>query len=157
MRYAANTSVAPERSRQEIESLRMKFGAEEFGYMTRRDRAAIGFVCRNLRFELTVPLPDRDDPAFCTTPGGRKKRSKDAAFREWEKEVRRRWRSLCLVIKALLVGVNDGVLEFERAFMPYIVFPNGHTLGDMALPGIQRAIESGQMPGSLKMLEALDQ
>jgi len=154
MRYASATSVSEDRSRMEIETLLMRYGADEFGYVTRAGEAVIGFVYRGIRVQMSVPLPDRDDAKFTATPTGRRTRSTTQAFNEWQKEVRRRWRSLCLVIKALLVGVDDGVLTFEQAFMPYIVWGNGLTTSEMLLPHVQNALESGRMPNSLKQLEA---
>ena len=155
MSYASNTSVSEDRSRAEIERMLMKYGAEEFGYMTRRDEGIICFVYRGIQARLSVPLPDRDDPKFTRTPTGRKTRSGTQAFNEWQKEVRRRWRALCLVIKALLVGVDDGVLSFEQAFMPFIVWGNNRTTSEMLLPHVKAAIEGGAMPLTLKKLEVL--
>lgn len=153
--YASNTSVSEDRSRTEIERLLMRYGADEFGYLTRKREAIIGFIFKGIRVEMTVPLPDRDDEKFHTTPTGRKTRSGDAAFREWEKEVRRRWRSLCLVIKALLVGIDDEVLTFEEAFMPYMVWGNGLTTSKILLPGIQHALATGKGLAAVKQLEVL--
>lgn len=153
--YASNTSVSEDRSRIEIERLLMRYGADEFGYMTRKNEAIIMFVFKGLHIEMKVPLPNQDDEKFCTTPTGRKTRSEDAAFREWEKEIRRRWRSLCLVIKALLVGIDDGVLTFEQAFMSYMVWGNGLTTSQLLLPTIHHALETGKGLGSVKQLEVL--
>jgi len=155
MNYARGTQVSQDRSRAEIERLLMRYGADEFAYMTRRDEALIGFVYKGVRVQMSVPMPDRDDEQFRLTPGRGHERSDHAAFLEWEKEARRRWRSLCLVIKALLIGVEDGVLTFEQAFLPYIVWGNGLTTSDMLLPHVQHALESGTMPQSLKLLPSL--
>jgi len=155
MNYATNTSVSEDRSRAEIERLLMKHGAEEFGYVTRPGEALVGFVFRQIRVQMRVPLPGRADPKFTRTPARGTKRTPSQAFGAWQKEVRRRWRSLCLVIKALLVGVDDGVLSLEEAFLPWIVWGNGLTSGQMILPKIHEAIESGNMPSTLKQLEVL--
>ena len=154
MNYASGTKVTETRSRAELEKLLAKFGADEFGYVTRRDEALIGFMYRNIRVQMSVPLPDRDDAMFTSTATGRK-RADAAVFADWQREVRRRWRSLCLVIKALLVGVSDGVLTFEQAFLSYIVMGDGLTIYQHVLPHIQTALTSGQMPSTLKQLEAL--
>lgn len=153
--YAANTGVTEDRSRAEIERMLMRYGADEFGYVTRRTEGVIAFMYRQIRVQMSVPIPDRGDRQFTTTPARGTERSEQQAFNEWQKEVRRRWRSLCLVIKALLVGVDDGVLSFEQAFMPYIVWGNGLTTSEMLLPHIQQALEGGEMPKNLKQLPVL--
>ncbi len=153
MSYASNTKVSAEKSRAEIERLVMRHGADEFGYLTRRDEATIRFVYKNIPVEMTVPMPDRDEDRFRFTPCRSVERTDEAAFEEWQKEVRRCWRSLCLVIKAMLVGVDDGVITFEQAFMPYIVCLDGRTISQHVLPHLQNAIETGS---KLKMLPLME-
>ncbi len=154
MSYARGTHVSQDRSRAEIERMLLRYGADEFGYVTRKGEAMVGFTYKQIRVQMTVPLPDRDSDEFQKTPGRGTQRSGQAATIAWETEARRRWRALCLVIKALLVGVEDGVLNFEEAFLPYIVWGNGLTTSQMLLPKIQQAIEDGQMPNTLKQLES---
>jgi hypothetical protein len=144
MSYASNTNVSEDRSRQEIERLLMKYGADEFGYLTRREQAMIGFVYRGLRFEMSIPLPNREDKQFCQTPTRGTRRTETAAMKEYQQEVRRRWRSLCLAVKAKLVAVEDGVMQFEAEFMPYLVLGDGRTMHEHMLPRIEAAIQSGQ-------------
>ncbi len=151
-RYANKTTVSPDRSKGEIEKLLTQFGASEFGYWTSEDQAKVGFVHRGIRIEIMLPLPKLAD--FYRTPTGRSRTVLQARTERW-KETRRRWRSLSLVIKALLVGVEDGVLTFEDAFMPWIVWGDGLTTRQMILPHLEKAIEAGKMPGSFKRLVVL--
>lgn len=151
-RYATGTHVNVDRSRAEIERRLLRYGAEEFGYLNRRTEGIIGFLYQGIRVQMTVPMLTPE--AFATTTTGRS-RTQATATKEYEADTRRRWRSLCLVIKALLVGIDDGVLTFEQAFMPYMVMGDGQTIYQHALPHIQKALAGGQMPSSLKQLEAL--
>ena len=144
MTYAGDTSVTEDRTRAEIERLLMKHGADEFGYNTRRTEAMIGFVLRGIRVEMRLPLPDRDDPKFKLTPTRRHTRSADKANEAWQQEVRQRWRSLCLIIKAKLVAVEEGVTTFETEFLPYMVWGDGQTTAQKLLPMIKKAIENKQ-------------
>ena len=153
-RYARGTSVTEDRSRAQIERDLMRFGAEEFGYLSRPGEATIFFKYRQISVQLSVPLPDREDHEFTRTPTG-KARAQEAALREWSQETRRRWRSLCAVIKALLVGVDDGVLSFEQAFLPFIMWGDGRTTSQHLLPTIEKALEGGGMPRGPKLLEAV--
>lgn len=150
--YASDTKVSEDRSRAEIERMLMRYGADEFGYMSRKTEAMIQFVYRKITVRMRVPMPDRDDTQFTQTPNTERPRTDAQAFAAWQKEVRRRWRSLCLVIKALLVGVDDGVLEFEQAFMPYIVWGNDLTTSELLLPKMKEAIAAGAMPKQLEVL-----
>ena len=155
MSYANNTQVSEDRSRAEIEKQLQRFGADAFGYYSNGTAAKIAFEYKRIHCQISVPLPARDDPQFTQTPNTGRRRSETQACTDWQREVRRRWRSLCLVVKALLVGVEDGVLTFEQAFMPYIVMGDGFTIYQHVIPHIEHALATGEMPGTLKQLEAL--
>jgi hypothetical protein len=45
-------------------------------------------------------------------------------------EMRRRWRSLALAIKAKLEVVASGIATFDEEFMAHLVLPDGTTVGD---------------------------
>ena len=61
---------------------------------------------------------------------------------------------MCLVIKALLVGVEDEVLTFEQAFLPYILV-GGQTVSERMLPKLAELIESGKDLDTIKLLPAM--
>ena len=63
-----------------------------------------------------------------------------------QKEIRRLWRSLAMIIKAKLEAVASGVSIFDDEFMPYIVLPNGETVGQFMRPQIDVAYQNGSMP-----------
>lgn len=155
MDYASGTQVSEDRSRAEIEKLLLRFGADEFGYQTKGGRAVIVFVYKSIPVRMGIDLPDRDDERFTMTPTGRKTRSEAQAFNEWQKECRRKWRALSLVIKGLLVGIKDGVIDFENAFMAHMVLPTGQTTGEALLPRVQKVIADGRVAAA-KQLEVLD-
>lgn len=108
MTFASNTNVSEEKTRSEIEQMLKRYGADEFGYMSRPGKAIIGFACKGMRVEMSVSLPLRDEKRFTLTPNRHQKRTEVEAFKAWDQEVRRRWRSLALVIKGLLVGIQTG-------------------------------------------------
>lgn len=142
MSYASGTKVSDDRSRAEIENLLMRYGAEEFGYMSRAEEALIGFKCNGMMFEIRVVMPPRE--SFGKTPTG-KVRAEKARDDAWMQERRRRWRSLALVIKAKLVAVADEVCTFEHEFLPYMVTASGKTVADHMAPLIEEAREGGQV------------
>jgi hypothetical protein len=146
-RYAENTNVNVERSRAEIERTLQRYGAEKFVSGWDQASATIGFVFRGRAFKLSLNLPDRAD--FQNTPAGRRRRNPDDALRAWEQACREDWRALCLLVKAKLVAVEQGVATLEDEFLAYTCLPSGQTVSGWLQPQIQQAIETRQMPLAL--------
>lgn len=136
-RYAEGTTVPVERTRAEIEATLSRFGATEFGYVTRPKGAVIEFLVRGRRVRFVLPLADRNDPKFTRTPQRGHRRSGVASGKAWDGDCRQRWRTLALCIKAKLAAVTEGIVEFDREFMPHIVDPvTGATMAELVLPAI---------------------
>ncbi len=149
--YAANTSVSAARSRCAIEELLRKHGATDFGSGWVQGMTLHAFVMFDLhsrRVKFLLPMPDPKD--FAVT-GVKRKRHLAPKQREaaCEKEERRRWRALCLVIKAKLEAVASGITHFEEEFLAHIVLPDGRTAGQFMLPQIAEAYTSRRMPPML--------
>lgn len=146
-RYAAETSVSVEASRNEIERTLRRYGATSFLYGTEGSRAVIGFriADRMVRFNLT--LPDPNDREF--THHSRGERAPAAAEKAWEQACRQRWRALALVIKAKLEAVAAGITTVEDEFLAHTMLPNGSTVGQWAKPQLEIAYQSGAMPSLL--------
>ena len=151
-RYAEQTAVPAGRSIEQIKWNVGRFGATEFGYHECAERATVGFVIEGLRFEMMVPLPDAADSR--RTPTG-KVRAKAAAAAQHNAEIRRRWRALAVVVKALLVAVDEQIMDLRQAFMPYIVMANGVTVAENLLPVIEKAAKAGELPSTLKATKAV--
>jgi hypothetical protein len=147
MRYAEQTTVPAEKSRAEIETTLVRYGAERFAYMTMSDRATIAFEAKGRLLRFDVPLPDRNDRDFWTTPGRRGTRTAENAHRAWEQACRQRWRALALAIKAKLEVVETGISTFESEFLAHIVLPgNGQTIAEWITPQMERLYETKKMP-----------
>jgi len=149
-RYAAGTKVTSNRSREEIERLLNRFGAGQFGYISDTDAgmAHIMFVYSNMRFRMSVDLPTRQELSL--TPKGRPKKQSQIDI-EWEKEIKRRWRSLTLLVKAKLVAVEDGITSIEQEFLPYLMWGDGRTTTQQLAGKIAQIAESGETPRLLPM------
>lgn len=145
MRYASGTSVSAERTREQMMRILRQFGADGFGYAERHLQGAVQFQYHKIPVQFRVRLPSRSDDGIACTDTGRE-RSANQREQFWQRETNRRWRAVFLVIKALLVGVEEGVITFEEAFLPYIVWQDGRTTADILLPPIQAAAESGALP-----------
>lgn len=131
-RFAQTTKVPVERTRQEIESVLRRYGADQFISGWEHGRAMLGFRARNrmIRFELVLPPPAKD---------GR-------AQQRIDQETRQRWRALLLVVKAKLEAVESHIATFEEEFLAHIVLPNNQTVGEYLIPQIASAYESRVMP-----------
>ena len=152
-RYAESTTVPADRSRAEIERILHRYGADDFLYGTSRAMAGIRFSMNGRQIKFVLPLPDRDSPEFTRTPGGKRERSEEQAYKAWEQAIRQRWRALALVIKAKLEAVETGVTTFEQEFLAHTVLPDGQTVGEWTEPQIDEAYRTGRMPKLLKAFE----
>lgn len=143
MAYASGTSVPIERTASEIERLLARAGASQFVRGWSEGRAALGFTLDGRQVRIELPLPERSD---VTRTGTGRLRSPAQVDVEMDRELRRRWRALLMVIKAKLVSVEDGISTIEREFMADVVLPNGKTLGEWVAPQLDAAYQSGGMP-----------
>ncbi len=150
-RYATNTSVSVEKTRAEIETVLQRYGARQFAYAFDEDRcqATIQFNANDRIVRFLLPLPSRDDEEFRRTPGGRRERTPESQYKEWEQACRQRWRALLLCLKAKLEAVECGISEFENEFLANIVVTNGMTVSQHVRPAIAQAYETGKMPKQL--------
>ena len=137
-KYAERTKVPVDRSKAEIEKLLKRYGAQQFvsAWCTKSSADLIGFTAlaedgtpRQVRVHL--PMPNLDDFA--------NKSQRD-------REYRRRWRALVLVIKAKLEAVESGISTLEREFMSDVVLPDGATVGEWAAKQLPKIYSSGKMP-----------
>lgn len=141
-RFAANTDVSVDRSRAEIERILARWGATRFLYASGETGSVIAFQFKEKQFRFLLPLPDRSDKSFWSTPARQTQRSPEAAQSQWEQACRQRWRALALNLKAKLEAVESGIESFEIAFLPYVVLPNRKTVAEHVLP----ALEQNRLP-----------
>lgn len=142
-RYAEGTTVAPEKSRMEIEQILRRYGATELASGWDHSRVALMFTAHDRRVRFDVPMPSIDD---MPTVDGRGTRLTPAKrIEKQDAEERRRWRALALAIKAKLEVVESGIAEFEDEFLAHIVVPDGRTVGQHVRPGIEETYESGTL------------
>lgn len=123
--FAAETKVSAAQTRADIEKLLGKHKATHIGYASQPGRATLGFQIdgRMVRFSLDMPDPDQKAQKY-----------------------RSRWRAVLLCVKAKLESVAAGIETFDEAFLANVVMPDGKTLGEHALPHVERAYREGKMP-----------
>lgn len=143
-RFAENTSVSVEKSRSEIESLIVRYGATSTAFMNMPGRAMIAFEANNRKVVFELPLPNIEEKAFARDGRG-SLRTQQKRYEAWEQACRQRWRALALVIKAKLEAVASGITTFEDEFLSHIMMPDGMTVGKHIKPNIAAWYAGGQM------------
>ena len=155
MKYAADTQVSSDKSIMEIKHTLGRYGASAFmfGEDDVSKKAVVSFKVGKLFYKIILPLPDKNAREFTHTPERGKLRSPQAAEGAWEQAIRQRWRALSLWIKAVLEAAESGITTLEEALQPFILLPDGQTVGEWMQPQIERAYLTGEMPSFLPMLE----
>lgn len=147
MAYAAGTDVPVQKTVNELDVLVTKHGATGFAYG--RDEAlgstAVMFRLgdRTIRFRVRAPQPDE----YSGRMGNGQYRSAPVRERKADQELRRRWRAKFMLVKALLVAVEDGALTVEEAFLPHMVTGSGQTVAEWLAP--QLAAGAADLPSLL--------
>ena len=150
MSFAENTRVPIERSKAEIESMLIRYGADQFVSGWGECEARIQFRAQGRFVRFVLPLPAKDEQRFTQHVRYKWKiRSADEARKAWDQELRRLWRALALVCKAKLEAVQSGIVSFEDEFMAHIVLPDGKTVAEHARPMIASAYDSGKVTALL--------
>jgi hypothetical protein len=142
-KYASQTSVSPDRSRAEIEKTLTRYGATGFMYGWSERGAVIGFMMRGKQYKCLLELESKHK--YQVSEKGRRRGSAQAQG-AWEQATRQRWRALALVIKAKLEAVESTISTVETEFLPWMVLPNGETVGQWMGPQLDVIYQSGQMP-----------
>ena len=148
-RYAEGTTVPVEKTRAEIEATLSRFGATEFGYVTRPKGAVVEFLVRGRRVRFVLPLADRNDPKFARTPKTGKLRSGVESGKAWDADCRQRWRTLAIFLvtgflasvasyvfgSPLVVGVgaSGAIFGLAGAFIAYSYRRRGQVLANAQL------------------------
>lgn len=152
-KYAQGTAVDSARSRIELETMLQRFGAGQIATLTDIDRCVVQFFARDRMIRLTLSMPGIDDTDFTVTTTGRE-RTTSAARTAYDQEIRRRWRSMVLLVKAKITAINDGIVEFEEEFLPHVVMADGITLYERAKEPIALEYETGK-PNQLLLGKAV--
>jgi hypothetical protein len=142
------TNVAVEKSQSEIRKLLLIFGAGEFQFgegtgIDQRRWAGVSFRHDGHTVMMQAPLKDPDEAErkrIDNTVQRARSRSRAAIEAEyWEQEERRIWRVLFWSLKSRMIAVEEGVEEFEQAFLAHLVDPRtGVTLWQHVQPAIEQ-------------------
>ena len=130
-RYAKNTTVPVARSKQKIEELLTSYGIEE-SFSGRSPRGdGIGWKYQGKVYKMSVPIPSKDGKTE----------------KQYEQELRQRWRILFMSMKMKFEEIDAGVISFEDQFLAQMSLPDGTTVADfMRLPENITKLEKSKMP-----------
>lgn len=147
-KYATTTSVPVEKTKAEIEGLLRKYGASSYVSGWDERFAAIQFEMSDRRILIKMPQPDQKDKAFTHRIDGRSGREKPVseaqATAAWEQACRSSWRSLRLLVQAMLEAVEAEIVTFEQIFLPFVVLPDGRTVHQAIETEVERAYAIGE-------------
>lgn len=143
-RYAERTEVPVEKTRTEIESTVKRYGATGYSYGWQDNRHVVQFIIQNRRIKIELVLPTMDDEQFKYDRRDNWRTDKEIT-KAWEQEVRRKWRVLLLILKSRLEELDEDV-PIEFALTPWILLPNGQTVGSVITERIDAAYQVGSMP-----------
>lgn len=138
-RYGKETTVTVDKSIAELMGVVRRYGAKDFGIFNNDGTAGVMFVLANLRIKMVVKMPMENETRV-NKAGATMGRTQ--ASQAHEKAIRQRWRALVLMVKAKLEAVESGIETVEEAFMPYLMLPNGSTIGEVVL----NQIGNGTLP-----------
>lgn len=146
MSYAKNTRVGEGKSKDDLERILLRYGADGFAHGWQGNRIAIEFQLHSRRIRFELMLPDANDPDIAETPTGRT-RSPNVVREALDAERRRLWRALVLVVKAKLEAVKSGISTVEQEFLAWTVLRDGRTVGETVLPALARADDLPKLLG----------
>lgn len=135
MAYARKTKVPVSNTINEIRRMLEKHQATGFAFGEQSGQSVIMFEMQHRRVKFILPMPARPRDG-----------ASRAAMAAHDQQVRSRWRSMGLAIKAKLECVERDISTFEEEFMAHVVLPNGRTIGEVMLPQIESAYKDGKMP-----------
>jgi len=132
-----NTKVPVSRSMVSIQKLVEKFGAQEYGFRTtlKGDNPTIdvGFVYKDKPVRLTVKVRQVAEVYLDLHPNANH-------GTVYDKAPRVAMRILHDQIKAILIAVDCGLVDFETAFMPHFITRTGRTLAEETIPRFDRVL-----------------
>jgi hypothetical protein len=121
--YAYKTKVPVVQTRNEIQAILKKYGADRFMYFEEANRATIVFEANERRIRFDLPL--HGDKKEDAPPN------------------RRMWRALKLCVQAKLEAVESGIESFEEAFLAHVVMPDGKTVYEYTSKAIEDHYKGG--------------
>lgn len=140
-RYAAGTTVEVSKTKGEMMELLTAHGASHTGFGTEENppRDVVMFKLSGKHYQFAIAKPTKEE---AVKEAGPRTTTADWISREWK----RRWRAHLLLIKSILEFAEDDTMGAQKLLLPFVMLPDGTTVGD-TLPGqLDELYTSGKMP-----------
>lgn len=128
-RFAEDTKVPVPNSQNELKRMLRAAGADEIAVYEAAARNMVAFRLGSFFYRLTVEA--------------------DTKARNAAQDERRAWRLLCLLVKAKLQAVREGVSTVEREFLADMMTDANFTVHERLMPQLLTAKSEGRMPSTL--------
>lgn len=141
-RYAEGTTVAVEKTQDEIRSLLRKHGATHFALGDGPTGAQIEFHWAGQAFRFSVAIPTEPPRKLRVSQWDRYyAQQRQAAI---DAEYRRMWRARLIWLKSVLeFGASEGGKALEDALMAYMVAADGRTMSELVMAGTVPLLGAG--------------
>jgi hypothetical protein len=146
LNYAKNTTVSIERSRQELEVILRRVGADKVMIGWDGDTTFVAFAINGIPVKQTIIMPPKEE--FAQTEQGRD-RNEQSKLKAWEQACRQRMREHVVLLKAKLIAITLGFRTIKQEFMADICLPSGNTMEQEYGSQIDKAIATGKIPALL--------
>jgi len=144
------TSVSVGKSESEIRDLVYRFGASKYAFIEDWDEGSviINFMYREYPVEFRLRIDHLVSTRLETQPWNTKRRCSEEEYirRTNEQAKKTGMRILLNHIKASLIAVEYGLINFEDVFLSNFVTRSGQTLGEIVVPNLKSVISK---PGLL--------
>ena len=153
-RYAKETTVTVASSRNQIDDLLTRWGADQLQWSqdNKGGKAMLRFIWEHdgtsycARFEIKVPTEKELEEESVDLRNGEFSQTK------YDKALKRRGmvehRELFLLLKAMFVAVDSGLIKAEQILLPFLEDKSGMTIADVLLPQLPKI----QGKGGVKLL-----
>lgn len=147
--YASQTDVSIERSEAELKQTLKRYGCYDISSGEFRGQSFLVAHYAKRMIQINLVMPDRKE--FELRANGARQSPKQATL-GYEKELRRQWRVMILLLKAKFEAVMARPEIFEWEFLAYLVDPSTNkTIGEQIVPQIGPAYDGDRSNGMLRL------
>jgi len=153
MAYAENTTVPVSRSQAELLRILEKHGCDDIVQANSkgRQKLIIQFSYEGIPCRLALPIPSPQEERFHLHGSGWKLSATEAE-KKYQKELRRIWRCLVLIVKARFEELDAELFSAQEVLAPWLVLPCGATVGEALREGGDSLIKKLEKAMGTKMI-----
>jgi hypothetical protein len=148
-RYARNTKVGVAKSRNEIDQILRRWGADQLQWSedVKNGRSMLRFVWTHedtpYCAQFVVKVPSAEEIKEESVDG----RTGGFSQTKYDKAMKQRGtvehRELALLLKAMFVAVEAELISAEQILLPFLEDASGQTIADIVLPNMSKILQRG--------------